>query len=303
MAAYQDALQYCRTIARNHYENFPVASVLLPRHLRDPVTIIYAFARTADDLADEGDYPPQQRLLKLKTFQQLVDRIAADPEFFPDDPIFLALAHIIRKYQLDTHLFQQLLQAFIEDVNFTCIKSFEQLMAYCRLSANPVGRLLLSLQQIHSPNILKLSDAICSALQLINFLQDLQKDVCLCKRLYIADDDIEKLHLNKKMLVQHIVEGEKLNTAEQQLMQLQLSRIESLLQVGQQLPEQLHGRFRWQLKVTLAYASKIVQKLGKRSHFSQQMRLSQWEKILLVLPASRTGRKKKSYLNSNNSRL
>ncbi|MDO8698935.1 MAG: squalene synthase HpnC [Rhodoferax sp.] len=166
----------------NHYENFPVASWLCPPHLRPAIAAIYWFARTADDLADEGDAPPASRLSDLAAYQADLTAIAqghAPSERWPH--VFVPLGRILRDFQLPIVLLEQLLQAFEQDVRYTAsgrrYQDDRELQDYCRLSANPVGRLLLHLYGIHDDTSLQQSDHICTALQLINFWQDISVDV------------------------------------------------------------------------------------------------------------------------------
>ncbi|MGH8694795.1 MAG: squalene/phytoene synthase family protein, partial [Burkholderiales bacterium] len=161
-------------MAVNHYENFPVASVLLPERLRRPVELIYSFARQADDFADEGDLPPEQRLHNLAEFSSELDRIERGEA--PRLPLFADLVPVITAHSLPVGLFRDLISAFSQDVTKNRYADFGEVMDYCRRSANPVGRLLLHLYQAAEARNLTCSDAICSSLQLINFLQDIEID-------------------------------------------------------------------------------------------------------------------------------
>ena len=165
-----------------HYENFPVASVLCPPHLRQPIAAIYAFARTADDLADEGDATPAARLADLAAYLADLRAIAQGQ---PPSPrwasVFLPLQGVLRSHQLPVPLLEDLLSAFAQDVEKTRdaegYADRAELLDYCRRSANPVGRLLLHLYGVGDAQALQQSDAICTALQLINFWQDLSVDI------------------------------------------------------------------------------------------------------------------------------
>ncbi len=166
----------------NHYENFPVASWLCPPRLRPAIAAIYWFARTADDLADEGDTPPATRLNDLASFRGDLNAIAASQPHsgrWPD--VFGPLNHVLQEFQLPVPLLDQLLDAFEQDVRFTAegrrYATDAELIDYCTRSANPVGRLLLHLYGIRDEASLAQSDDICTALQLINFWQDVSVDV------------------------------------------------------------------------------------------------------------------------------
>ena len=166
----------------NHYENFPVASWLCPAHLRPAIAAIYWFARTADDLADEGDTPPEARLHDLARFESDLHACAAHQPHSGQWPqVFDPLARVIHEFKLPTHLLVQLLRAFVQDVRFTAegrrYQTDAELHDYCTRSANPVGRLLLHLYGITDAVLLTQSDDVCTALQLINFWQDVSVDV------------------------------------------------------------------------------------------------------------------------------
>lgn len=168
-----EAYAYCKTIATEHYENFPVASMLLPKSMRDHLFAIYAFARTADDIADEGDIDSQRRLQGL---QELRNALHGHEN---NNPIIVALRHTITACKLPLELFDRLLAAFEQDVNFTAFQSWDNVMAYCHNSANPVGELFLRLAYTDSePPVAAIacSNDICSALQITNFLQDIRVD-------------------------------------------------------------------------------------------------------------------------------
>ncbi|HSY27649.1 MAG TPA: squalene synthase HpnC, partial [Burkholderiaceae bacterium] len=158
----------------DHYENFPVASILLPARLRPAVEAIYRFARNADDLADEGDASDEQRLAALSAYERALQRIEDGQT--AESPLFDTLGKVIKDYALPLQPFRDLLSAFKQDVVTKRYASFTELLDYCRRSANPVGTLMLHLYGAATPDNLRDSDAICSALQLINFWQDAAVD-------------------------------------------------------------------------------------------------------------------------------
>lgn len=170
----------CVRIARAHYENFPVASRLVPASLRPHVAAIYAFARGADDIADEPGRTPDERLA-------LLDEWSAHLHQTPRTDVFLALAHTRAKFKLPVELFEDLLSAFRQDVTVTRYENWGQVLDYCRRSANPVGRLVLRLVGHTHPEADRWSDAVCTALQLTNFWQDLAVDWGR-GRLYVPSD-------------------------------------------------------------------------------------------------------------------
>jgi squalene synthase HpnC len=169
-----DAYRECRALAHSHYENFPVASHLLPRRMRDPVAAIYVFARRADDLADEGAASDAERLAALDNMAEHLEQTAAGRT--PDDALWRALGDAIPRFGLPLMPFHDLLSAFRQDVIQHRFDRFDDLRDYARRSADPVGRLLLRLAEADTPRNIADSDRICTGLQLINFLQDLHQD-------------------------------------------------------------------------------------------------------------------------------
>lgn len=162
----------------DHYENFPVASWLCPPALRAPIVAIYGFARTADDIADEGDAEPARRLADLAAYRAELDAVARGARVSSRWPrVFAALRDALQRHPLSTALLADLLDAFAQDVTKHRYADRAELLDYCRRSANPVGRLLLQLHGIADAASLRRSDAICTALQLANFWQDLGVDV------------------------------------------------------------------------------------------------------------------------------
>jgi squalene synthase HpnC len=181
-------------MAREHYENFPVASFLLPAPMRPHIAAIYAFARTADDIADEGSDAPHVRQQKLAAWQQRLhdavalarlDSLAGSP--VPDERIMAAVANTIRAKQLPVRLFDDLVSAFGQDITTTRYESWDEVMSYCRRSANPVGRLVLLVAGDRRDDVALSSDALCTALQLTNFWQDFGRD-WRHGRLYVPRD-------------------------------------------------------------------------------------------------------------------
>ena len=174
-----------------HYENFPVASVLLPREMRAPVGVIYNFARTADDIADEGNAPNAERHASLAAYRAELDKIAAGQPTSPDKPLFAALARVIAEHRLAVEPFADLLSAFDQDIEIKRYATFAELRDYTRRSADPVGRIMLALFKLDTPGNIACSDDICSALQLINFWQDVEVDWRKA-RVYLPQDDMAR---------------------------------------------------------------------------------------------------------------
>ena len=254
--ALEAAYAECLTSARNHYENFPVASWLLPRALRKPVAVIYAFARQADDLADEGDLTPEARLAGLAAFDAMLDGIAAGAP--QTTSVGLALADAIRLHALPIDLFRDLLSAFRQDVMQKRYAHFGEVMDYCRRSANPIGRLLLQLLKVTDERDLACSDAICSALQLTNFYQDLAQDYAENDRIYIPQEEMQRFGVDEA----HFQER-RTDFAMQRLMQHQYDRAFKLLRAGAPLAKRLPGRFGFELRLTVLGGRRILEYLDK----------------------------------------
>ena len=193
----QSSEKFCRRLARSHYENFVVASVLLPRRLRQPFYNVYAFCRTADDLADESE-SPQIATQKLAEFQQHLDNCFAGG---PTENLFTALADTVERFRLPKQPFDDLLSAFRQDQIKTRYETFDQLQDYCRRSANPVGRIVLRLADSFDEENAALSDEICTGLQLANFWQDVARDLAI-GRVYLPESEMQKFSVTTDMLQQ-----------------------------------------------------------------------------------------------------
>ena len=239
----------------DHYENFPVASFLVPRHLRRPIETIYRFARSADDIADEGDASPEERLTGLAAYQAELDRIAAGAA--PQTPLFLALADVIRQHGLPRQLFRDLLDAFAQDVVKKRYADYPELLDYCRRSANPVGRLVLHLFGRTEAQHLEQSDCICSALQLVNFWQDVAVD-WKKQRIYIPQADLPRFRISEA----DIAAGRwSANWAA--LMDFQIDRTRELMLRGTPLVHALPGRLGWEIRLTVQGGLRILERLRR----------------------------------------
>ncbi len=237
----------------DHYENFPVASWLLPKRLREPIEAVYRFARSADDIADEGDASPAVRLQELAYYHAQLDRIEHGET--PGDPIFGPLAVAIRTHALPLAPFRDLLSAFTQDVEKTRYATFGELMDYCRRSANPVGRLMLHLYGDRDPRDQAYSDAICSSLQLINFLQDVAIDYRK-GRVYLPQDELAAHHVSDAQIAAGDAGG-----LWRMMMYKQIERARKLLQAGAPLGRTLKGRIGLELRVTVRGGEAILRKL------------------------------------------
>ncbi|MEC5386926.1 squalene synthase HpnC [Uliginosibacterium sp. H3] len=236
-----------------HYENFPVASLLLPRHLREPIEAIYAFARSADDIADEGDAAPLVRLAQLNDYRNELNTI--DSGGMPTAPMFARLARSVRAHALPTILLRDLLDAFSQDVVKSRYADFAELREYSRLSADPVGRLLLHLYKRATPENLSRSDDICSALQYINFWQDVAID-WKKDRVYIPQSDLQSFGIKEKQ----IAEGRS-DQHWRNLMHYQVDRARRILLRGAPLARALPGRIGWELRLVVQGGLRTLEKI------------------------------------------
>ncbi len=237
----------------DHYENFPVASILMPKRLRKPVAAIYHFARAADDIADEGELPNDERLRQLDEFRAELKRIAAGET--PCTALFQHLAAEIRVHQLPMQPFHDLLDAFSQDVVKKRYADFDELQDYCCRSANPVGRLLLHLYGEVSEVNLRYSDAICTSLQLINFWQDVTKDWRI-GRVYLPQDDLAKFKVGEAQ----IAEG-RVNDDWRALMRFEVRRAREMMLYGKPLGSILTGRIGLEMRMIIAGGLRILDKL------------------------------------------
>jgi len=237
----------------NHYENFPVASLLLPPRFRYPVALIYRFAREADDFADEGDATDAVRLERLEDFRDRLRKI--ERGHIPGDNWFTELAGVVHNHRLPVSLFYELLSAFSQDVKRKRYASFPDVLDYCRRSANPIGRLLLHLFKRATPDNLRCSDSICSALQLVNFWQDIEIDFRM-GRIYLPQDEM-KFH---GVTEQHIAE-QRCDEAWRALIQFQVERTRGMLEAGAPLGRALPGRIGLEIRATVQGGLRILEKL------------------------------------------
>jgi phytoene synthase len=258
----------CRIMAVQHYENFPVASVLLPAPLREPVAAIYGFARSADDFADEGELLPQQRRALLAGYQAELDAIGRHEA--TQHPVFLRLRPVIARYELPLQLFRDLLDAFIQDVGKDRYADFAELMDYCRRSADPVGRLLLHLfGQATAANLAR-SDAICSALQLINHWQDVGIDAAKGAngRIYLPQDEMARFGVDDGDILRRsvgkpasAVPGDTASHNFRQLLRFQVDRARALMLAGAPLGWDLPGRIGLEIRAIVAGGLRILDKI------------------------------------------
>ncbi|WP_211474038.1 squalene synthase HpnC [Collimonas humicola] len=268
-------------MSTNHYENFPVASILMPARLRPAVKAIYAFARSADDIADEGDAGPEQRLRELGAYEAALDRI--EQQQAAESPLFQALQEVIMAYRLPLAPFRDLLSAFKQDVVTTRYNQFTDLLDYCRRSANPVGALMLHLYDAASEQNLRDSDAICSALQLINFWQDVAIDWDKA-RIYLPLEDMQRFGVSQAQLA-----GGATDHAWRGLMEFEVQRARTMMTGAQGLALRLPGRIGWELRLVVQGGLRILEMLEAAQYdmFRQRPKLGKTDWLLLIWRALR----------------
>jgi phytoene synthase len=254
----------CERIARSHYENFPVASLLLPAAMRPHIAAIYAFARAADDFADEGDLPAATRLALLDDWgSRLREAAGTAPAGRPlsdggspeRDAIFLALGNTIRTCSLPVGLFEDLLSAFRQDVATKRYATWAEVLDYCRRSANPVGRLVLRVAGHDAASLDRASDAVCTALQLTNFWQDLDRD-WQKGRLYVPREDRERFGAREADL-----DARVMSPAWREALSDMADRTRRLFEEGRAVCDGLGGRLRYELRLTWLGGMRILARL------------------------------------------
>jgi len=251
---------------RDHYENFPVGSWLVPADLRPAMLAVYRFARYADDVADEGVAPAQERLLELNALRQAL-------RGKQKHPIVEGLHEAINRHQIDVGLFEGLLLAFEQDSNGTDYGSRQELLEYCKHSANPVGRIVLRIFDADDPAALMPSDAICSALQLINFAQDIGQDISR-GRCYVPRPELEASGLTEDDL-NACVRAKSISPPVRRLLDGQLEMALSLLQEGTPLLKMTSGRLKLELASIVAAGYTMLNKTRLNDPFAQRLKLGQ----------------------------
>ncbi|MFH0735279.1 MAG: squalene synthase HpnC [bacterium] len=240
------------TDAKEHYENFPVISLFVPKYLQKHVAVIYKFARTADDFADEETYSAYNRVELLNNYQSDFEN-ALKGNY--KNNFLMALINTINEYNLSPFLFTDLLKAFKQDLVVNRYDTFKEIENYCKLSANPVGRLILELYNIRSEEAFLYSDNICTALQLTNFYQDFLIDIKR-NRLYLPINEIKEY----KFTVDELLNC-NYNAKFVALMQFQVDRTKKIFDIGKKLIKLLNGRLKYQILLTVLGGEKILNKI------------------------------------------
>jgi len=251
------AYAYCERLAQSHYENFPVASRLLPARMRPHIAAVYAFARLADDMADEGQRPAADRLADLEAWDARLSSIAAGaaPSAGPHAEVFVALRATIDACRLPPSLLHDLISAFRQDVTVTRYATWDDLLDYCRRSANPVGRLVLRVAGYDRADLDTASDAVCTALQLTNFWQDLEID-WKKGRIYLPAATREDARAREEDLA-----ARRMTAEWRRALGEAVARTRRLFRAGVPVADGVRGRLRWELRATWLGGTRILDKL------------------------------------------
>ena len=268
-------------LASQHYENFPVASFALPKDLRYPIALIYHFARCADDFADEDNHTQAERLVLLQGYVDELNIIKANGS--SQDAFFIEFAQMLRDRKLPLEPFYDLLDAFKQDVIKTRYVNFDEVLDYCKRSANPIGALLLHLFNKASPKNLAYSDNICSALQLINFYQDVAidfDDTDHPRRIYCCQDEMQEFGITETQMA-----AQQSNVNWERFMRFNVERAETMLQTGKPLGRILPGRMGLEMRLIIAGGETIIRKLkmvnGDVFHKRPTIKAWDWPAILI----------------------
>ena len=274
------AHRYCQHLAKSHYENFPVASIILPKHIQQSVFVIYAFARTADDIADEGSATKADRMQALLEYEKQLNNIEQGADL-SQPPLFIALSDVVYSQHLPIQLFHDLLSAFKQDISQGRYQSDDDILDYCRRSANPIGRLLLHLGGEKSMQQLQQSDALCTALQLINFYQDVKQDLYENNRLYLSLKSLALVGITEHNI--DITNTSKIAP----LLRERYLFTNSLLMSAINLGAEINGRMGWEIR-TITLAGLLTLKklsLQNNNNLTSRPRLTKYN-ILMVASLS-----------------
>jgi squalene synthase HpnC len=275
----KDSYQFCLNLAKSHYENFPVASILIPKSKRKAIAAIYAFARIADDIADKENSTNETRTLKLIKYRDLfINRLLSDE--YPHLP---AIYDTIDRFKLSQINFLKLIEAFIQDTRLQHYESMNEILDYCSKSANPVGRILLELFGIKNEEAFFYSDKICTALQLTNFFQDLSLDISN-GRFYIPKEILEKFNLNYDQLI-IFSRTKEVNHDFVRMLDYLINFTMEYFSEGRKLLKYLSGFFKMEIKLTIYGGMEILKKIKKVNYnpFKRRPTLSKFIWLTLII--------------------
>jgi squalene synthase HpnC len=279
------AYENCERLARSHYENFPVGSTLIPKRLRKHFYSIYAFARIADDFADEGHgegYSERERLDLLDEWRRMLTESLAGRA---GHPVFVALAQTIAEFNLPPTLFEDLLSAFAQDVTLRRYESFDELLDYCRRSANPIGRLILLLIGYRDEQRHRWSDDICTALQLANHWQDVAIDLDK-DRIYLPHEDLSRFELTVEDLMRR-----QASEGFRRMMKFEVERAREIFARGKPLCTSVSGRLGLELRVVWLGGMRILQRTEENDYdvFAHRPVITVKDKLKILLVAANKG--------------
>lgn len=271
-----EARDYCRSLAQKHYENFSVVTFLLPRGMQPHFYAVYAFCRWADDLGDETGTDADALLAWWET---LLNRFYAEPETVIH-PVFVALQETVREFAIPQSLFADLLTAFRQDQAVKEYATRDELLAYCRYSANPVGRIILHLARTTDAESLRMSDAICTGLQLANFWQDVVRDRAEKGRVYLPREDCRRHGVTEEMLAAGLPTPEL-----QALMEAEVAWAESFFEAGKTLPARAPRTFSLDIRLFRDGGLAILDEIRRRGYdvWTSRPTVGKWRKIGLLL--------------------
>lgn len=267
---------FCRNLAKSHYENFLVASFLLPRELKQHFYNIYAFCRISDDLADEAGDPETS----LQLLQEWKLELESCFRGAPHHPVFIALSKTIEDFDIPMAPFADLLKAFQQDQVQNRYQTYDQLLEYCRFSANPVGHLVLYLCGFRDQERQKLSDYTCTALQLANHWQDIARDLAELNRIYLPREDMDHFGYGESDLRQHICDNRFIS-----LMRLEVGRARNLFLRGIPLRELLPSPFSLEIDLFGQCGLELLNRIEKVGYdvFRRRPRLSKWDRFKILI--------------------
>jgi len=271
------AYEFCKKTALGHYENFPVGSVLFPKKSRKYIYAIYAFARTADDIADSDILSSEEKLLKLDVMEKNLDNIGKGGN--PDDEIFTALKDTVESVKIPVQEFKNLLTAFKQDSVKQKYDNFEELIRYSAYSANPIGRLVLYVSGINDEKLFQMSDFVCTALQLANFWQDVSVDLKM-GRIYIPANEMKKFNYNYDLL-----NARKENLDFINLIKSLCNRTKELFSNGKELDRHISGRLKYEFRTMYRGGITILDKIEKINYkvLTERVVINKSDKFKLLL--------------------
>jgi len=277
-----DAEEYCRALAQSHYENFTVVSWLFPRHLRQHLCNVYAYCRWADDLADETGLPAESLRL-LSWWQEQLNELESE-NASPKHPVFKALRETVRSKQVPLQPFRDLLSAFRQDQTKTRYETWDELRAYCRHSADPVGRIVLHLGDQATDDHFVLSDQICTGLQLINFCQDVARDYAK-GRIYLPRNEREAFGWSDERFSEQAKSDAKPDQSFRDLLKQQVDHAEQLLRKGATLSQQSGPDLAFPIRVFIRGGLAICSEIRRQNYdvWTHRPVVSKWNRLWIVL--------------------